>query len=302
MKGDIFTYVKHSGEWLRDDYYQAGVSYAALIPPTTKYEDLTKVLFTCSGGKLNQNSHKVVSVKYETEGAVKPIVIDSDISLACYLHIQKEKPNTSIMSLVLELESLKTSSAHVGSTPNTGESGFPGTAYPGAALLPPVMKCDSYIPDNISEESHLPAGEPSDVHINGNISDSSGSDPPPAAGEPSQPPPPAAGEPSQPPPPAAGEPSSPSPSQGATTVPSSDSTLLDVMDIHSPIRVCKGGLYANKAALQKHLSMYAINNHFTFKVRTSTTQYLHVVCRDDSCKWTVRAVRLRKTLLFHIRR
>ena len=94
MKGDIFTYVKHSGEWLRDDYYQAGVSYAALIPPTTKYEDLTKVLFTCSGGKLNQNSHKVVSVKYETEGAVKPIVIDSDISLACYLHIRKEKPDT----------------------------------------------------------------------------------------------------------------------------------------------------------------------------------------------------------------
>jgi len=147
------------------------------------------------------------------------------------------------------------------------------------------MKHDYDIPEKNSEESHLPAGEPSHIPNDGNISNTSESESRPAVGEPSQPPP------------AVGEPSTLPTSQGATVVPSSNSTVLDVMDIHSPIVVYKGGLYANKDALQKSLSMFATNNHFMFKVRTSTTQYLYVVCRDDYFKWTVRAIRLKNPII-----
>ena len=89
-------------------------------------------------------------------------------------------------------------------------------------------------------------------------------------------------------------------SSGSRPFSNSDST--DVYDIRSPVRLKRLGLYANKEALQRHLQMYAINNHFQFKAKVSHKEVLHVVCRDDNCKWGVRAVRLRKTHIFQIKR
>lgn len=56
MKGDIYTYVKHNGQWLRDDYYHPGGAYAALILSTIEYEDFMKLMFMFSGEKFNQHS------------------------------------------------------------------------------------------------------------------------------------------------------------------------------------------------------------------------------------------------------
>ena len=48
------------------------------------------------------------------------------------------------------------------------------------------------------------------------------------------------------------------------------------------IRVC--GMYVNKKAFQRYQCKYAISKHFQYKVRTSKTKVLHVVCLDDNCK------------------
>lgn len=74
------------------------------------------------------------------------------------------------------------------------------------------------------------------------------------------------------------------------------------MDLNSPIRVELGALYATKQALKKHLNMYAISKHFAFTTKSSCKKYLHVVCPGDNCAWAIRAVRLRETEVFQIRR
>ena len=63
----------------------------------------------------------------------------------------------------------------VGSTLNTGESGFPETKDPRVHCISSVMSRDSYIldNDNIFEDSHLPTGEPSDIPNDENVSDTS---------------------------------------------------------------------------------------------------------------------------------
>ncbi|VFQ95842.1 unnamed protein product [Cuscuta campestris] len=54
--------------------------------------------------------------------------------------------------------------------------------------------------------------------------------------------------------------------------------------------------------LQHHLQMYSILNNFQYRTLTSNKKFLHVVCLDDHCAWTVRAVRLERSNLFQIRR
>ncbi|CAH9142345.1 unnamed protein product [Cuscuta epithymum] len=48
--------------------------------------------------------------------------------------------------------------------------------------------------------------------------------------------------------------------------------------------------------------MYAINNNFQYRTLTSNKESLHVICKDERCKWTVRAVRLTRVNMFQIRR
>lgn len=286
MKGDIFTFVKHNGVWLRDDYYQAGVTHALLIPPTINYEDFMKLLFAGSEGKLNPEIHRL-NVKYETEGAVKPVTIDSDMSLACYLHIRKQKSDTRKFSLVLDILPLgeENDTARVGSTPNTVESGcakaepaeLPTPQDRGAEVPPPQERVAVEPPreDQLLEDS-TPA-----LHEMGN---ECGSDECDESGESIY----------------SGESGASSEAHGLTT--SMDEGSVEVVDIDSPTTVYKGGMYANKKALQMHLSLFAIQNHFSYKTRGSTRTYIHVVCRDPTCTWAVRAVRMRNTRIFQIQR
>lgn len=78
--------------------------------------------------------------------------------------------------------------------------------------------------------------------------------------------------------------------------------VLDVLSDFSPTLLRVRGTYVNKRALQSHLAKFAISNHFQFKVRTSNRRTLHVVCRDNNCKWTVRATKIKDTDLFQIKR
>ncbi|VFQ99257.1 unnamed protein product [Cuscuta campestris] len=61
-------------------------------------------------------------------------------------------------------------------------------------------------------------------------------------------------------------------------------------------------IYKSKLDLQHHLQMYSILNNFQYRTLTSNKKFLHVVCLDDDCAWTVRAVRLECSNLFQIRR
>ena len=61
--------------------------------------------------------------------------------------------------------------------------------------------------------------------------------------------------------------------EATTTI---DSVCLDFMDNHSATMIYKEGLYANKSALKKHLGMFVISNHFTFKTRRKSHS---LICR-----------------------
>ena len=75
-----------------------------------------------------------------------------------------------------------------------------------------------------------------------------------------------------------------------------------MIDLNSLIKVELEALYTTKHALKKHLTMYAISKHFEFKTKSSCKKYIHVVCPGDNYEWAVRAVRLRETEVFQIRR
>ena len=84
-----------------------------------------KLLFSGLEERLNPETHRL-TVKYETERAVKRIIVDFDMSLTCYLHIwKKKKSDNEKFSLVLDIIPLSAEqdSARVCSTLNTGNSG-----------------------------------------------------------------------------------------------------------------------------------------------------------------------------------
>ena len=88
---------------------------------------------------------------------------------------------------------------------------------------------------------------------------------------------------------------------GLTT--SMDEGSVEVIDINSITTVYKEGIYMNKKALQMHLSLFAIQKYnFSYKTRSSTRTYIHVVYRDPTCTLAVRAVRMRNMSIFQIRR
>ena len=268
---DIHTFVKHSGRWVKHERYEAGPGCAVgiLIPAKATYEVFMQLLYAT----LNRSpKNQVLRVSYETEGSVPPVSIDSDLSLKCYLHLRKEKPDRSKLSLVVDMEPLKqeplVSDSGVGSTPNTGQ---PAQADIQASS-PKSEASSPEIPD--PNQSH--SGTPWQT--------------PPRSGTPKR----------------FSTPCSRTRRTSQCATPSTDNQNmhpdLDVSDIHSPLRLVKGGLYANKATLKKHLCMLAITKHFTFKTKTSNKRYIHVVCRDDSCAWSVRGVKKTTSEIFEVRR
>ncbi|VFQ82969.1 unnamed protein product [Cuscuta campestris] len=77
---------------------------------------------------------------------------------------------------------------------------------------------------------------------------------------------------------------------------------VEVILHYHPTFICKNMIYKSKLDLQHHLQMYSILNNFQYRTLTSNKKFLHVVCLDDHCAWTVRAVRLERSNLFQIRR
>lgn len=103
---DIHTFVKHSGRWVKHERYDVGPGCVVgiLIPAKATYEEFMQLLYAT----LNRSpKNQVLRVSYETEGSVPPVSIDSDLSLKCYLHLRKEKPDRSKFSLVVDMEPLK---------------------------------------------------------------------------------------------------------------------------------------------------------------------------------------------------
>ncbi|CAH9051903.1 unnamed protein product, partial [Cuscuta epithymum] len=62
------------------------------------------------------------------------------------------------------------------------------------------------------------------------------------------------------------------------------------------------GLYPTKELLKETLQLYAIQNKFQFRTKTSHPGVLHVVCIGKKCKWAVRGVRIEGTDSFEVRR
>lgn len=75
-----------------------------------------------------------------------------------------------------------------------------------------------------------------------------------------------------------------------------------VLEISSPVCVPRHALYANKKVLPKHLNMDAINNHFRFKTKNSSPEFFYVICASKNYEWAVRAVKIKKTIIFQMKR
>ncbi|VFQ70075.1 unnamed protein product [Cuscuta campestris] len=82
------------------------------------------------------------------------------------------------------------------------------------------------------------------------------------------------------------------------------SSSMDVISHYHPTTIRVDGIYKSKDDLCKHLQMYAVymSNSFQYRTKRSNKSCLHVVCDDDRCSWTLRAVRIDNSPLFQIRR
>ncbi|CAH9105745.1 unnamed protein product [Cuscuta europaea] len=78
---------------------------------------------------------------------------------------------------------------------------------------------------------------------------------------------------------------------------------FEVISHFHPTHIARHAVYKTKKALDFHLKVYAILNHFQYKTKKSTKKVLHVICVDvENCKWAVRGVRLSGSHMFQIRR
>lgn len=61
-------------------------------------------------------------------------------------------------------------------------------------------------------------------------------------------------------------------------------------------------LFSSKKELRAKLSMLAIRENFNFKVQRSTTKLFVAGCTEENCKWILRAVKVRDSTSFQIRK
>ncbi|TXG53421.1 hypothetical protein EZV62_022590 [Acer yangbiense] len=58
-----------------------------------------------------------------------------------------------------------------------------------------------------------------------------------------------------------------------------------------PTSIHKGKIFKHKDEMKKELGVYAMENHFWYRVTRSTTTWYEASCTDFNCQWLVRAVK-----------